>query len=749
MSKTISTISLPVEGMTCASCVKRVEKTLTKIDGVNDVSVNLATEKATFTYDSSKTSLASLSEVIDDAGYKLVLPAVRKNVDSDEPSDDVQDISQKESYKKLKSEFIFSLTLTIPIMIVSMIYMTPWFMSASPLTMEQINKLLFLAATFVIFISGKRFFSIAYKNLFHFAVDMNTLVAVGTGTAYVYSAIAVLFPEFLNISNAHEHIYFDTSATIITLILMGRLLEAKAKSKTSDSIKILIGLQPKTAIVLNGGEELETPVSKLAVGDIILVRPGEKIPVDGIITKGATSIDESMITGESLPVEKTLYGKVTGGTINKNGSIEFRAAAIGKDTVIAQIIKLVEDAQGSKAPIQTLADKTASVFVPVVISIAIFTFIAWFFFAGDPFASAMIKFIAVLIIACPCALGLATPTAIMVGTGKGASMGILIKNAGSLELANKIQTLVLDKTGTVTTGKPSVTDINALPGFSGEETLRIAASLEKKSEHPLASAIMEYALTKRITLYETESFSSQTGFGITGEIDKKASVVGNQAFMQSLSIDTGAFIDIANKFADEGKTPVFVAQNNEPIGIIAIADSIRPGAKAAITDLKAMGIKIVMITGDNERTAKAIAKEAGIDIVIAGALPNEKAEQIKEFQQKGSITAMAGDGINDAPALAQADVGIAMGTGTDVAIETADITLVKGGLNDIAKTIKLSKRTINTIKQNLFWAFIYNIIGIPIAALGILNPMFAAAAMALSSVSVVSNSLRLRNFKGD
>jgi Cu+-exporting ATPase len=733
----VKTLSLPVEGMTCASCVARVEKTLRKEEGVKDVSVNLATEKVTLTFNEKETSLDKLASAVDDAGYHLALP---KNNEVTEDNISEPDRNRQAAYKKLKNEFILSVIVTVPVMFISMTAMTAWFHRWSPLSMKEINTLLFIASSIVMFIPGRRFFSAAFKALKHFSADMNTLVAAGTGTAYIYSAAAVLFPDIINA----EHLYFDTSVTIITLILMGKLLEAGAKAKTTSAIKKLVNLQPKTARIKRNGNIMDIPAAEAVPGDIVIVRPGEKIPVDGIILSGNTTIDESMITGESIPVEKSANSKVIGGTINQTGSIEFKATATGKDTVIAHIIKLVEEAQGSKAPIQSLADKVASVFVPVVISIAVITFISWYYFAGVTFTTAMINFIAVMIIACPCALGLATPTAIMVGTGRGAAKGILIKDAVSLELAHKLTTIVFDKTGTITTGKPVVTDIVTFNNTDEKKLLAAVASAENKSEHPLARAIVEYAKEKGIAAGETESFMSFTGTGLTAVVNGEAVAAGNASLMKEYAIDIDSVKDTVRQLSDNGKTPVYVAVNGKLAGIIAIADTIKPGVKEVIARLKSSGKKVIMITGDNELTARAIAAQAGIDNIIAGVLPADKAGKIKLLQEKGEIVAMAGDGINDSPALAQADVGIAMGTGTDIAIETSSITLMNGDIKGTMQAITLSEKTIGTIKQNLFWAFIYNVIGIPVAALGLLNPMFAATAMALSSVSVVSNSLRLR-----
>lgn len=746
------TLTLPVEGMTCASCVLRVEKTLKKVDGVQVANVNLASEKVTLAYDPARVELAKLAHVVDEAGYRLIIPKSQiskpKSVFRQDSITTEGEFNQQElSYKKIKGDFLFSVSLSVPIMLISMFSMSDWFMSWSPLSMDDVNKVLLIFTTLVIGISGKRFFTIAWKLAKHFTSDMNTLVAVGTGTAYLYSALAVLFPDWFGIHRLSDHIYFDTAATIITLILLGRLLETKAKSRTADAIKKLMELQPKTARVIRNSKEVDIAVGEVMNDDIVVVRPGEKIPVDGVITNGFSTVDESMVTGESMPAEKNVGQSVIGGTFNKNGSIEFCATAVGKEAVIARIIKLVEVAQGSKAPIQTLADKIASVFVPVVIGIAVLTFIVGFLIADLSFTQAMMNFIAVLIIACPCALGLATPTAIMVGTGLGASRGILIKNAESLERAHTIQTVVLDKTGTVTEGKPSVTDVVSFNGFNEETILRYSTSLENKSEHPLGKAIVEYARQQSLSLYETESFESFTGFGVSALVNGDAVVIGNLSMMKEYAINTTEGCGVIEKLSSEGKTPVFVAVNGTLAGVIGISDTIKPTSKEAVTCLKQMNIDVVMITGDNKRTAEAIARQAGIEHVIAEVTPKDKAAKVKELQSNGNIVAMVGDGINDAPALAQADVGIAIGTGTDVAIETADITLMKADLLGAVEAVILSKKTVRTIKQNLFWAFIYNVIGIPVAAFGLLNPIYAAAAMAFSSVSVVSNSLRLKSHR--
>jgi Cu+-exporting ATPase len=729
--------SFPVEGMTCASCVARVEKALKKVDGVQNVSVNLATEKATIEFSPAKASVDTLKAAVEEAGYTLVLPK------GGERSDEAR---KNAAYLQLKKEFILSAVLTVPIMLLSMLSMMESYAVWSPFSMDTTNKLLLLLTTPVMFVSGRRFFKGLWVTLKHATADMNTLVAVGTGSAYIYSLIAVLFPEWLGVHHGMVHVYFDTSATIITLILLGKLLEAAAKSRASDAIKKLLGLQPKTARVVSNGVEHDVQISNLMIGDVVLVRPGEKIPVDGVVMTGYTTLDESMITGESLPVEKNVGDRIIGGTLNKNGSIEFRAMAVGKQTILAQIVKLVEEAQGSKAPIQNLADRIAAVFVPVVIGIALLTLVLWYFLGGVGFTTAMIHFIAVLIIACPCALGLATPAAIMVGTGRGAQMGILIKNAESLERVHKVQTIVLDKTGTVTEGKPCVTDVVPFDGFDAATIVRLAASLEKKSEHPLAHALVEYASTQGIALANAESFQSMTGFGVSGVVDGVAIAVGSVGLLKEYSIHPNGEESMLERFVASGKTPMFIAVDGRLAGLIAVADTVKPTAASAIKAMKEMGIEVVMMTGDNERAANAIARQVGITRVVAEVLPQNKASHMKAIQSEGKVVAMVGDGINDAPALAQADVGIAMGSGTDVAIEAADIILMKSDPLAIVQAIRLSFRTLRTIKQNLFWAFIYNVIGIPLAALGMLNPMIAAAAMAFSSVSVVSNSLRLKKF---
>jgi Cu+-exporting ATPase len=746
----ISTLTLPVEGMTCASCVARVEKTLKKIDGVEIANVNLATEAVALSFDPARTSLDVLAKAVESAGYKLAIPEKHPEGASDltlQSSEGTVESHQERSYRQLKREFLFSLALAIPIMLVNMLSMTAWFMSRIPLSMNEVNTLLLVLTTPVMIVSGKRFFKPAWKLAQHVAADMNTLVAVGTGAAFFYSTAIVLFPRWFPEGTNISAVYFDSAAVIITLILMGKMLEARAKHKATDSIKLLLGLQPKTARIIKGQIEIEIPIADVVVGDVLIVRPGERVPVDGKILKGYSSLDESMVSGESIPVEKIPGDKVIGSTINKNGSFEFRAAAVGADTVVAHIAKLVEEAQGSKAPIQHLADNIASVFVPVVMAIALAAFCAWYFAIGAGFAAALMNAIAVLVIACPCALGLATPTAIMVGTGRGASLGVLIKNAESLERAHKINTIVFDKTGTITSGTPSVTDIQGFNGIDEQTVLRTAASLEKKSEHPLGAAIVQEAIKRSLGIDESDEFNSQTGFGVKGTVNGRNAAVGSEKMMQEASIDTASASTAILRFSEQGKTPVLVSVDGKLTGIMAIADTLQPASREAAAELKEMGFELVLLTGDNSRTAHAIAAQAGIEKVFAEVLPQEKAVKIQELQAQGKIVAMVGDGMNDAPSLAQADVGIAVGTGTDIAMETADITLMKSDLRGVLRAIRLSRQTMRTIKQNLFWAFLYNSIGIPLAAMGMLNPMFAAGAMALSSVSVVTNSLRLRGVK--
>ena len=739
----------PVSGMTCASCVARVEQALLSVPGVISASVNLASEKATVEFIEG-TRIADLKRAVKEAGYELGSEA--------ETLEDVTTAAQRE-IRTVRNRFILAAILAGAIMA---LMWAPSFIGKS--------YLLWVLATPVLFWAGWRFYRGAWGALRHRTADMNTLIAVGTSAAYFYSMVAVLFPGYFTAGGLEPHLYFDTSAMIITLILLGRFLEARARGQTSEAIKKLIGMQPKTALVIRDGQEREIPVEDVQVGDLILVRPGERVPVDGIIRQGYSSIDESMITGESIPVEKKVDDEVIGATINKTGSFKFEATKVGKDTTLAHITRLVEEAQGSKAPIQRLADVIASYFVPIVIGIAITTFIIWYFVGPDPALNfALLNFVAVLIIACPCALGLATPTAIMVGTGKGAENGVLIRSGEALERSHKIRTVLLDKTGTLTRGEPQVTDIIAVPSSSQEEVLRLAASAEHSSEHPLGEAIIRAASEGKLELSPTSDFNAVPGHGVEASVEGRQLILGNLRLIKDRGLSLNGLEEEAHRLWEKGKTVMFLGVDSQVVGIIALADTLKPQAKEALEALHKMGIEVVMLTGDNQRTAEAIAREVGIDRVLAEVLPEHKAQEVKKLQEEGKVVAMVGDGINDAPALAQADIGIAIGTGTDVAIETGDITLISGDLKGIVTAISLSKRTMRTIKQNLFWAFAYNSALIPVAAgalyftfgqtgvpaglhfilgdYGFLNPIMAAGAMAASSITVVSNSLRLRRFK--
>lgn len=737
------TIDLAIKGMTCAACVRRVENALAHAPGVLEASVNLSTERATVTFISNSAKIADFIVAVKDTGYDA-------EVIDDFKSEDRERLDREQRYKTLFKKLIFSGVLTALILIGSLPMMLPIF-GAFP---ERILWfILFGLTTPVLFYPGVQFYVGAWKALKQRTADMNSLIAIGTGAAFLYSVVATFYPSFL--PQNLRHVYYDTTAVIITLILFGRLLEARAKGRTSEAIKRLMGLQPKTARVIRYGNEIDLPIEDVQVGEIILVRPGEKIPVDGEVIRGSSSVDESMLTGESLPVRKAPSDMVIGATINKTGAFQFRATKVGKDTMLSQIIRLVEQAQGSKAPIQRMADLVASIFVPIVIGIALLTFVIWYFFGPPPsFVYALITFVTVLIIACPCALGLATPTSIMVGTGKGAELGILIKGGEALETAHKLQTIVLDKTGTITVGAPAVTDVIALDNFDENEILRLAASVEQLSEHPLGEAVVNSAKERGIKIFQANQFKAIPGHGAEAQVNGAEILIGNVKLMRERGIAIDPVNDAMIDLADDGKTPMIVSLDHNPIGIIAVADPIKADSVNAIGDMQKMGLEIVMITGDNKRTAEAVARKVGIDRVLAEVLPEEKAHQIKKLQAEEKQVAMVGDGINDAPALAQADIGIAIGTGTDVAIEASDITLIKGNLANVPMAIQLSRAVMRNIKQNLFGSFIYNTLGIPVAAgalypfFGILlNPMVAAAAMAASSVTVVSNALRLRHFK--
>lgn len=721
----IKKINLEVIGMTCSACSSRVEKVLNKLEGVESAVVNLSTNKATVKYKSEMIEEKELLDAVEKAGYKAEIERER-NLDKEKER-------REKEIQSLKTSFIISAILSLPL------FAAMFFHMAGIDTILTNGWFQLALATPVQFIIGYRFYSGAYKSLRGGGANMDVLVVMGTSAAYFYSVYNLL-------GGVHEY-YFEASAVIITLILLGKTFESVAKGKTSEAIKKLMGLQPKTARVIKDGKEFDLPIEELEIGDEVVVRPGEKVPVDGVIIEGHSSLDESMITGESIPIDKTVDDKVIGATINKFGSFKFKATNIGKDTVLSQIIKLVEDAQGSKAPVQRLADKISGIFVPVVVGIALVTFIGFYLYTRD-FSIGLINAVSVLVIACPCALGLATPTAIMVGTGKGAENGILIKSGEHLERAHEMDSIIFDKTGTITKGEPEVTDILSFNGLSDEEILNISASVEKMSEHPLGQSIVKRAEENMIMIKEPENFEAIPGKGLKATLDGRSILIGNRKLMRENNIKIETKEDELKKLEAEGKTAMLLSIDKKLGGIIAVADSIKDTSLAAIKELQDMGLEVYMITGDNEITAKAIAKQVGIDNVLADVLPENKAENVKKLKEQGKHVGMVGDGINDAPALAQADVGFAIGTGTDVAMEAADITLMRGNLQGIVTAVKLSHRTMKTIKQNLFWAFFYNAIGIPFAALGFLNPMVAGAAMAFSSVSVVTNSLRLKSFKG-
>ena len=740
-----SRITVRVGGMSCAACVRRVENALNDLTGVADAAVNFANHTATVRLDSPGVDIATIKATIEDHGYEFL------GIHREETQDLMRERQERET-RVLRREFLFAVIMAGLIMMGSM---QGWFPVIRDIPRQTMYYVLFVLTTAVMLVSGRRFFVGAWIAARHAAADMNTLIAVGTASAWLYSTAATFYPQFFTAHGLEVEVYFDTAAMITALILMGRLLEARAKSRTSDAMKKLMGLAPKTARVIRGDRESDIPIEQVIAGDSVVVRPGEKIPVDGIILEGSSTIDESMLTGESIPVTRQAGDEIIGATLNKTGSFTFRATKVGSETVLAQIIKLVEDAQGSKAPVQRLADKVAGIFVPVVIAAAIVTFLIWFFFGPSPsFTYAIMNFVAVLIVACPCSLGLATPTAIMVGTGKGAEMGILIKDAQSLERAYKITTVVFDKTGTLTRGEPEVTDVVPVDGMNPREFMRVTASVEKGSEHPLGEAVVAYAEKNSIAIQKPEEFNAVAGHGIEAVLDGNSILLGNGRFMRSRNLDTSILDSKAQSLEGDGKTVMFAAWDNRVQGLIAMADTVKEHAEETVRNLKDMGMDVLMITGDNSRTAAAVSKQLGIGKVLSEVLPAQKANEVKKLQGEGKIVAMVGDGINDAPALAQADIGIALGAGTDVALEASDITLVRDDLRSVIAAVHLSRRTMKTIKQNLFWAFIYNSIGIPVAAGALypvfhilLKPVFAALAMAFSSVSVVSNSLRLKRFR--
>ena len=774
------TIRIPVSGMTCAACQSRVQRTLQKEAGVEDATVNLMMKSATVTYDPAAVTPDRLVEAIRGTGYGAELASPDQTAFEEQ---EARDRANEEEFGALRLKAILSAIAGAIAMLLSMPLMASWEHGArGPVAdpfmrwaMDSLTPalravapwlyaipaavisytLLFLTLGIMLW-AGRHFYTRAWAAFRHHSADMNTLVAIGTGAAFLYSVFATAAPRFFLNRGVTPDVYYEAVIIIIALILTGNAFEARAKKQTSAALRALVGLQPKTARVVRGGEEIDVPVETVETGETIIVRPGERVPVDGEVVFGESAVDESMLTGESLPVSKKAGDRVIGATINRTGAFRFKATTVGADSVLAQIVRLMRDAQGSRAPIQRLADRISGIFVPIVVSIAIATFVAWFVAAETaPAVKGFAAAVAVLIIACPCAMGLAVPTAVMVSTGKGAELGILIKGGEALQRAGDVRTVVLDKTGTVTEGRPTVTDLVVAPDspVAEQELLRLVASLEASSEHPLADGILRHARDRNLSLSTPESFQSVTGRGATGVVDSVALSVGNEALMAEYAVDVTTLRSAADRLAGEGKTPVYVAVDGALAGLLAIADPVKATSKEAIARLHGMGLDVVMLTGDNRTTADAIARQAGIDRVVAGVLPDGKVAEIKRLQSEGKVVAMVGDGINDAPALAQADIGMAIGTGTDIAAEAADVVLMRGDLRSAAQAIELSRRTMRTMKQNLFWAFIYNVVGIPIAAgvlypaFGILlSPILASAAMAFSSVSVVTNSLRLRRF---
>ena len=744
---------IKISGMHCASCANIIERELKKTEGVHEANVNFATEKATVTFDSSKLSKEKIGEVITRAGYKPIME------EASETMNDHHHSLKEHEIMLLKRRFLVSLVLSLPMVYFMLLDFFKFLPGAETIT-PYIGIISLILSTPVQFIIGYSFYKGMWSALKMKTFNMDSLIAIGTSIAYFYSLINLIFFYLVNSSivglsgGKINDLYFETAAFLITFVILGKWLEAKATGKTSEAIKKLMGLQAKTARVIRDGKTLDLPIEDVVRGDIILVRPGEKIPVDGLIVKGSSAIDESMVTGESIPVEKNNGDTVIGATINKTGSFEFKATRVGSETTLSQIIRLIEEAQGSKAPIQAFADRISAWFVPTVIGIAILTFLIWFFLFSAGLTFSLLAFVAVIVIACPCALGLATPTAIMVGTGKGAEYGILIKGGEPLEKANEIDVMVFDKTGTLTKGKPEVTDIVSFGDTSDQKVLQIAASLERSSEHSLAEAIYNHSKEKKIKLDEVEKFNAIAGHGVEGMVDKKKYFLGNRKLITDIvGLKIKDIDDEVVKLENEGKTAMILSDEKHVLGIIAVADTVKPTTKEAIEKLKKMGITIYMITGDNRRTADAIAFQVGITNVLAEVLPENKVAEVKKLQKGRGKVAMVGDGINDAPALAQADLGIAMGSGTDVAMEAGGIVIMKSDLNDVVSAIHLSRETMAKIKQNMFFALFYNVIGIPIAArvfmgMGlILKPELAGLAMALSSISVVSNSLLLRYFK--
>jgi len=741
-------VSIPVGGMTCTACSAAIERSLRKLPGIRVAAVNFATEKATVSYDPSAVRLSEIKGAIRKAGYEPLAMEAASGAKVD-----AHKAMKEREIRTMWTKFIVSAAFSIPLLYIAMGHMLGWPLPAAlhPMDFPLRFALIQIALVIPAIVAGYRFYVVGTRSLLHGAPNMDSLIAMGTSAAILYSLFSV-YRIAQGDFGAVEELYFETAGIIITLILLGKTLESVSKGRTSESIKKLMGLKPKTATVIQEDREIEIPIDEVEPGDILLVRPGEKVPVDGTVLSGASAVDESMLTGESIPVDKGPGSPLTGGTINKNGALRFRAEKVGADTALSRIIKLVEDAQGSKAPIAKLADVVSGIFVPVVFAIALLSAGAWLL-AGHSAVFALTIFVAVLTIACPCALGLATPTAIMVGTGKGAELGVLIKSGEALETAHKVQVVVFDKTGTITEGRPALTDMLPSPGMAEDRLLGLAAAAEKASEHPLGEAIVRAAEARGLSLPVPGSFAALPGRGIEAEIEGKVFLLGNARLMAERGVDTGDLGAAAMALSASGKTPMFAAFDGSAIGLIAVADVVKPQSAAAIARLHAMGIETAMITGDSLPTAEAIAREVGIDRVLAEVLPGDKAGEVRKLQAEGRIVAMVGDGVNDAPALAQADVGIAIGSGTDVAIESADIVLMRSSLMDVPTALTLSRQVMRNIRQNLFWAFGYNVLGIPVAAgllyaFGgpLLSPVIAAAAMSMSSISVLSNALRLRHF---